>query len=64
MTCAEKGILQKAPFLSFCYEFYHQYDEFRKDYKTKFGKDPATEPTVKQRWFVEFANMAIISFVC
>lgn len=64
MLCAEKGISQKAPFLSFCYEFYHQYDEFRNDYKTKFGKDPATEPTVKQRWFVEFANKAIISFVC
>ncbi|KAH0594678.1 hypothetical protein MHUMG1_07512 [Metarhizium humberi] len=42
--------MRDAPFLSFCYEFYRQYDEFRKDYKTKFGKDPATEPTVKQRW--------------
>ncbi|KAG8423051.1 hypothetical protein J3459_009846 [Metarhizium acridum] len=42
--------MKDAPFLSFCYEFYHQYDEFRKDYKAKFGKDAATEPTVKHRW--------------
>ncbi|KAG8408187.1 hypothetical protein J3459_018105 [Metarhizium acridum] len=46
--------MKDAPFLSFCYEFYHQYDEFRKDYKAKFGKDAAGEPTVKHRWFVEF----------
>ncbi|KAG8408516.1 hypothetical protein J3458_019550 [Metarhizium acridum] len=42
--------MKDAPFLSFCYEFYHQYDEFRKDYKAKFGKDAAGEPTVKHRW--------------
>ncbi|KAK2616650.1 hypothetical protein QQS21_000473 [Conoideocrella luteorostrata] len=42
--------MKEAPFLSFCYEFYHQYEGFRKDYQGKFGKEPATEATVQYRW--------------
>ncbi|OAQ65358.1 amidase [Pochonia chlamydosporia 170] len=45
-----QNYIKDAPFLSFCYEFYHQYDTFRGDYHTKFGREPTTEPTVKYRW--------------
>ncbi|KHN94039.1 Amidase signature domain protein [Metarhizium album ARSEF 1941] len=42
--------MKDAPFLSFCYDFYHDFDKFRSDYKARFGKDAATEATVTYRW--------------
>ncbi|TWU74878.1 hypothetical protein ED733_003036 [Metarhizium rileyi] len=47
---ALQDYMKDVPFLSFCYEFYHQYDAFRTDYKAKFGNEPAAETTVKYRW--------------
>ncbi|GAB0138701.1 hypothetical protein EsDP_00006927 [Epichloe bromicola] len=47
---ALQSYMRDAPFLSFCHEFYHQYDGFRKDYRTKCGKEPAMEATVMHQW--------------
>ncbi|POR35133.1 Glutamyl-tRNA(Gln) amidotransferase subunit A [Tolypocladium paradoxum] len=44
--------MEKAPFRSFCYEFYHEYDEFRKAYQDKSGYAPYAEATTKHRWNV------------
>ncbi|PHH93364.1 hypothetical protein CDD83_5918 [Cordyceps sp. RAO-2017] len=42
--------VKDSAFRSFCYEFYHQYDEFRKTYQNKFHIAPYTEASVKYRW--------------
>ncbi|KAG5978776.1 hypothetical protein E4U55_005951 [Claviceps digitariae] len=42
--------MQKAPFLSFCHDFYHQYDVFRKEYQAAFGRQPTVEATVSYQW--------------
>ncbi|KAG6019521.1 hypothetical protein E4U40_006962 [Claviceps sp. LM458 group G5] len=47
-----QNYMRKAPFFSFCYEFYHQYDVFRREYWTAFGRQPAVEPTVAHQWNV------------
>ncbi|KAG5938100.1 hypothetical protein E4U53_008085 [Claviceps sorghi] len=39
-----------APFFSFCYDFYHQYDVFRNEYQTAFGRQPTVEATVLHQW--------------
>ncbi|KND86695.1 Glutamyl-tRNA(Gln) amidotransferase subunit A [Tolypocladium ophioglossoides CBS 100239] len=44
--------INDAPFRSFCYEFYHEYDEFRKVYQDKSGHTPYAEATTKHRWDV------------
>ncbi|KAG5915992.1 hypothetical protein E4U42_007852 [Claviceps africana] len=40
----------KAPFFSFCYDFYHQYDVFRNEYQAAFGRQPTVEATVSHQW--------------
>ncbi|KAG6019069.1 hypothetical protein E4U41_003415, partial [Claviceps citrina] len=41
-----------APFLTFCYDFYHQYDVFRDEYQAAFGRQPTVEATVLHQWNV------------
>ncbi|KAK5994005.1 Scytalone dehydratase-like Arp1-like protein [Cladobotryum mycophilum] len=40
----------EAPFDTFCYEFYHEYDDFRKACRAKLGNDPYVEATPRFRW--------------
>ncbi|PKK49299.1 hypothetical protein CI102_5738 [Trichoderma harzianum] len=42
--------MKEAPFSSFCSDFYHEYEDFRGDYKTKFGREPYVEATPRFRW--------------
>ncbi|PTB69258.1 hypothetical protein BBK36DRAFT_1137705 [Trichoderma citrinoviride] len=42
--------MKEAPFSSFCYDFYHQYGDFRNHYKDKFGRQPYIEATPRFRW--------------
>ncbi|KAL7808789.1 hypothetical protein V8C44DRAFT_350817 [Trichoderma aethiopicum] len=42
--------MKEAPFSSFCYEFYHEYADFRSQYKDKFGRQPYIEATPRFRW--------------
>ncbi|KAL7941820.1 hypothetical protein V8C42DRAFT_355247 [Trichoderma barbatum] len=42
--------MKKAPFSSFCSDFYHEYQDFRNDYKTKFGREPYVEATPRFYW--------------
>ncbi|KAG6006161.1 hypothetical protein E4U21_007271 [Claviceps maximensis] len=42
--------MRDAPFLSFCHDFYHQYDVFRSEYQAAFGRQPAVEATVSHQW--------------
>lgn len=35
---------------AFCADFYHNYDEFRKAFKAKFGEEAYAEPTVAKQW--------------
>ncbi|PNP57003.1 hypothetical protein THARTR1_02845 [Trichoderma harzianum] len=42
--------MKEAPFSSFCSEFYHEYQDFRGDYNTKFGREPYVEATPRFRW--------------
>ncbi|KAM4065802.1 amidase [Hirsutella rhossiliensis] len=44
--------LKGAAFGSFCYEFYHAYDEFRAAYQAKFQHAPYMEATAKYQWQV------------
>ncbi|PHH70361.1 hypothetical protein CDD82_7181 [Ophiocordyceps australis] len=42
--------IKDSPFRAFCYEFYHQYDNFRSAYQDKFQHLPYAEATVQDRW--------------
>ncbi|KAJ4863587.1 amidase domain-containing protein [Trichoderma breve] len=42
--------MKEAPFSSFCSDFYHEYEDFRSDYKNKFGREPYVEATPRFRW--------------
>ncbi|PNY23790.1 Glutamyl-tRNA(Gln) amidotransferase subunit A [Tolypocladium capitatum] len=44
--------MNEAPFRSLCYEFYHEYDEFREAYRDKFRHAPYAEATTQHRWSV------------
>ncbi|UKZ70904.1 uncharacterized protein TrAtP1_011875 [Trichoderma atroviride] len=44
--------MRQAPFSSFCADFYHQYEDFRRIYKEKFGHVPYVEATPRFRWRV------------
>ena len=50
LTLIQHVLTHQGPFLMFCDDFYQQYDQFRNDYHSKFGKEPDTEPTVQYRW--------------
>ncbi|KAM5378228.1 hypothetical protein ACJA88_005962 [Fusarium oxysporum] len=39
-----------APFLSWCYDYYHSFDTFRDEYKQKFDKKPFVEATPQFFW--------------
>ncbi|WKT48529.1 Amidase signature domain [Fusarium oxysporum f. sp. vasinfectum] len=39
-----------APFLSWCYDYYHSFDNFRDEYKQKFDKKPFVEATPQFFW--------------
>ncbi|KAL7811974.1 amidase signature enzyme [Trichoderma gracile] len=42
--------MKEAPFSSFCYDFYHEFSEFRSQYKEKYGRQPYIEATPRFRW--------------
>ncbi|ATY58573.1 Amidase signature domain [Cordyceps militaris] len=42
--------LGTAAYDAFCYDFYHNYDDFRATFKTKFGAAPYAEPNVAEQW--------------
>ncbi|PHH61808.1 hypothetical protein CDD81_7972 [Ophiocordyceps australis] len=42
--------IKDSPFRAFCYEFYHQYDNFRAAYQDKVQHLPYAEATVQYRW--------------
>ncbi|KAL7933921.1 amidase signature domain-containing protein [Trichoderma chlorosporum] len=42
--------MNEALFSSFCYDFYHEYQGFRNDYKTQFDREPYVEATPRFRW--------------
>ncbi|OAA57192.1 Amidase signature domain protein [Cordyceps fumosorosea ARSEF 2679] len=44
--------LGNAAYYAFCYDFYHNYDDFRSAFKAKFGQAPYTEPNVAEQWSV------------
>ncbi|KAK1244205.1 hypothetical protein MKX08_002343 [Trichoderma sp. CBMAI-0020] len=44
--------MRQAPFSSFCADFYHQYEDFRRIYKEKLGHAPYVEATPRFRWNV------------
>ncbi|UKZ93354.1 uncharacterized protein TrAFT101_008270 [Trichoderma asperellum] len=44
--------MRQAPFSSFCADFYHQYEDFRRSYKEKLGRAPYVEATPRFRWGV------------
>ncbi|KAL6897514.1 amidase signature enzyme [Trichoderma evansii] len=44
--------MRQAPFSSFCADFHHQYEDFRRSYKEKFGRAPYVEATPRFRWDV------------
>ncbi|KAM5509018.1 glutamyl-tRNA(Gln) amidotransferase [Fusarium oxysporum f. sp. phaseoli] len=45
-----QAYMQKAPFLSWCYDYYHSFDTFRDEYKQKFDKKPFVEATPQFFW--------------
>ncbi|EGU74531.1 hypothetical protein FOXB_14976 [Fusarium oxysporum f. sp. conglutinans Fo5176] len=45
-----QAYMQKAPFLSWCYDYYHSFDNFRDEYKQKFDKKPFVEATPQFFW--------------
>ncbi|KAF4949553.1 hypothetical protein FGADI_8851 [Fusarium gaditjirri] len=45
-----QAYMQKAPFRSWCYDYYHSFDNFRDEYKQKFGKKPFIEATPQFFW--------------
>ncbi|TQV91793.1 beta-mannosidase precursor [Cordyceps javanica] len=44
--------LGNATYDAFDYDFYHNYDEFRSAFKTKFAQEPYTEPNVAEKWSI------------
>jgi hypothetical protein len=40
----------KAPFRSWCYDYYHNFDEFRDEYQKTFHKEPFVEATPQFFW--------------
>ncbi|KAH6611612.1 hypothetical protein Trco_001632 [Trichoderma cornu-damae] len=44
--------MKQAPFSSFCCDFYHEYKDFRRSYKSKFGREPYVEATPRFRWAI------------
>ncbi|KAH7144898.1 hypothetical protein DER46DRAFT_639760 [Fusarium sp. MPI-SDFR-AT-0072] len=45
-----QAYMQKAPFRSWCYDYYHSFDTFRDEYKQKFDKKPFIEATPQFFW--------------
>ena len=33
-----------------CYEYFHEFEQFRHDYRAKFGEDPYAGPVATFRW--------------
>ncbi|RDA84412.1 hypothetical protein CP532_2912 [Ophiocordyceps camponoti-leonardi (nom. inval.)] len=44
--------IKDSAFRSFCYDFYHEYDNFRNAYRESHQKPPYAEATTKYRWEV------------
>ncbi|RDA91780.1 hypothetical protein CP533_2844 [Ophiocordyceps camponoti-saundersi (nom. inval.)] len=42
--------IKDSAFRSFCYDFYHEYDDFRNAYQESYQKTPYSEATIKYRW--------------
>ncbi|KAF5967012.1 D-mandelate dehydrogenase [Fusarium coicis] len=42
--------MEKAPFRSWCYDYYHSFDTFRDEYKQKFDRKPFVEATPLFFW--------------
>lgn len=42
----------KAPFHSWCYEYYHAFDDFRDRYRERFHRNPFVEATPQFLWYV------------
>lgn len=40
----------------FFYDGYHEYDQFREDYRRTFGKEPYVGPYMRFRWSVEVVS--------
>ncbi|KAM0231732.1 hypothetical protein ACHAPO_008312 [Fusarium lateritium] len=45
-----QAYMSQAPFRSWCYDYYHAFDEFRDEYKEKFHKEPFVETTPQFFW--------------
>ncbi|KLO88034.1 Uncharacterized protein LW93_5202 [Fusarium fujikuroi] len=45
-----QAYMEKAPFRSWCYDYYHSFDAFRDEYKQKFDKKPFIEATPQFFW--------------
>ncbi|KAF5644540.1 D-mandelate dehydrogenase [Fusarium sp. NRRL 52700] len=45
-----QAYMEKAPFRSWCYDYYHSFDSFRDEYKQKFDKKPFIEATPQFFW--------------
>ncbi|UPK93500.1 hypothetical protein LCI18_004435 [Fusarium solani-melongenae] len=45
-----QAYMKHAPFRSWCYEFYHAFDEFRHEYRQKTQKEPFAESTPQFFW--------------
>jgi Asp-tRNA(Asn)/Glu-tRNA(Gln) amidotransferase A subunit family amidase len=43
---------EKSAFWALCYDYYHGFDDFRDEYKAKFGKDAFVSSVVRFRWGV------------
>ncbi|MCJ1461355.1 hypothetical protein MMC28_011737 [Mycoblastus sanguinarius] len=46
-----KEFLSKSGYYPFFYDGYHEYDQFRDDYRQVFGKEPYVGPYMRFRWF-------------
>jgi len=47
-----KEYLAKSAFWPMCYDFYHEFDQFRDDYRQKYKKEPYVGPVTTFRWGV------------
>ncbi|KAF5967938.1 D-mandelate dehydrogenase [Fusarium bulbicola] len=45
-----QAYMEKAPFRSWCYDYYHSFGAFRDEYKQKFDKKPFVEATPQFFW--------------
>ncbi|KAF5243135.1 hypothetical protein FANTH_8327 [Fusarium anthophilum] len=45
-----QAYMEKAPFRSWCYDYYHSFGAFRDEYKQRFDKKPFVEATPKFFW--------------